>query len=213
MDQKTGRLPLGLEQKVIAHILRYDLHFHQSLVHPFKAKIQECSSEANELHISRTTWRVIHFLCQAHLTGDPVSLSDVFLSIGVSKGTAISCLNSLESWGVIEKTSADGDRRRLNIQFCTIYEDLIARFLCYWAERYSQEIEPQEYAGEDVDGQSIKGQLTPHIRRRLKMILTNAEMIETQALGPVQPAGYVRYANDITSLVSEMLGETKNETA
>lgn len=212
MDQKIGRLPAGLERKVIAHILRYDLHFHQSLVHPLKTKIQEHPQQGSSRHISRTTWRVIHFLCHAHLSGESVSLSDVFLSIEVSKGTAISCLNNLEAWGVVEKTSDDGDKRRLNIQFRPDYEALISNFIHYWAERFSQEVVPNEYALEEIQPNSTS-HLPQSITQKLHMILVNAEMIRTQALGPVQPAGYVRYANDIKELASDMLESLTTEDA
>jgi len=206
LDQKIGRLPAGFQRKIIAHILRYDLHFHQSLVHPLKTKLQENAPCGAKIHISRTTWRVIHFLCQAHLTSDAVSLSDVFLSIGVSKGTAISCLNNLEAWGVVIKTSDDGDKRRLNIQFSPEYESIIFSFIHYWAERYSQEVAPFEYSQGEVQSSSTS-QLPPSLRQNLQRILTNTEMIRTQALGPVQPAGYVRYAHDIKELATEMLND------
>ncbi len=206
MSQKIGKLPAGLEKTVVAHILRYDLHFHQSLVAPIKDAIQKNSPNGSNIHISRTTWRVINFLCHAYLSGESVSLSDVYLSIGVSKGTAISCLNSLESWGAIIKTSAPGDKRRLNIQFSKAYELLIEDFVHYWAERFSKEVAPYEFQ-EEAPAPASSESLPIHTLQKLHKILNSADMIRTQALGVIQPAGYVRYAADIRELTKQMLGD------
>ncbi len=211
MNENLDRSPIRLERIVIAHVLRYDLHFHPSLVQPLKSHIIKHAPQGRSLRISRTTWRVIHYLCQTHLANEPVSLSDVFLSIGVSKGTAISCLNNLETWGVIVKSCDDSDKRRLNIQFSPPYVQIIFDFICFWAERYKSEIAP--FALPTDEPNAMEANVTsPLTTNQLHKILICADKICSQSLGSIHPAGYIRYAADIKEIVTELLADGNRET-
>jgi DNA-binding MarR family transcriptional regulator len=46
------------------------------------------------------------------LSGRNTSVSDIYLSLGVSKSTAIRCVTLLEAFGIFEKSRDPSDRRR-----------------------------------------------------------------------------------------------------
>ena len=57
-------------------------------------------------------WKIIYFVSSGILSGRNTSVSDIYLSLGVSKSTAIRCVTLLEAFGIFEKSRDPSDRRR-----------------------------------------------------------------------------------------------------
>jgi len=57
-------------------------------------------------------WEIIYFVSSGVLSGRNTSVSDIYLSLGVSKSTAIRCVTLLEAFGIFEKSRDPSDRRR-----------------------------------------------------------------------------------------------------
>ncbi|MEL0113484.1 MAG: hypothetical protein VW835_17265 [Rickettsiales bacterium] len=57
-------------------------------------------------------WEIIYFVSSGILSGRNTSVSDIYLSLGVSKSTAIRCVTLLDTFGIFEKSRDPSDRRR-----------------------------------------------------------------------------------------------------
>jgi len=57
-------------------------------------------------------WEIIYFVSSGILSGRNTSVSDIYLSLGVSKSTAIRCVTLLETFGIFEKSRDPSGRRR-----------------------------------------------------------------------------------------------------
>lgn len=66
----------------------------------------------NSKYITIFLWDIIYFVAAGNYNGHNVSVSDIYLSLGVSKSTAIRCVTMLEDLGVLEKERDPDDRRR-----------------------------------------------------------------------------------------------------
>lgn len=76
----------------------------------------------------RTATEILHFLFRCHLTSKTASVSDVYLSTGLARGTAIRCIANLRAMGVIETVSDRRDKRRSLVQFTKPYQRVVSDF-------------------------------------------------------------------------------------
>lgn len=76
----------------------------------------------------RTATEILHFLFRCHLTNKTASVSDVYLSTGLARGTAIRCIANLRAMGVIETVSDRRDKRRSLVQFTKPYQRVVSDF-------------------------------------------------------------------------------------
>lgn len=70
-------------------------------------------------------WEIIQFIAEADFATRSVSVSDIYLSLGISKSTAIRCMKLLESANILLKSRDRNDRRRAVI---TLSDDFRAEF-------------------------------------------------------------------------------------
>jgi DNA-binding MarR family transcriptional regulator len=73
-------------------------------------------------------WEIIHFIAEANFGGRNVSMSDIYLSLGISKSTAIRCVTLLENLEILEKSRDRNDRRCAVI---TLNEEFRTEFVGY----------------------------------------------------------------------------------
>ena len=66
----------------------------------------------NSKYITIFLWDIIYYVAAGNYDGRNVSVSDIYLSLGVSKSTAIRCVTMLEEFGILEKARDPNDRRR-----------------------------------------------------------------------------------------------------
>ena len=83
-------------------------------------------------------WEIIHFIAEADFDGRNVSVSDIYLSLGISKSTAIRCISLLENLEILEKSRDRNDRRRAVI---TLNEEFRSEFMRYLDHIISELVE------------------------------------------------------------------------
>ena len=92
--------------------------------------IRDFSRKNNKLHetellnskyITIFLWDIIYFVAAGNYRGNNVSVSDIYLSLGVSKSTAIRCVTMLEHLGILKKDRDPDDRRRAVIALSTAF--------------------------------------------------------------------------------------------
>lgn len=107
---------------------------HDSLTKPrnLLLRINSALSQAGIRKISkrseRTSTEILYFLFQCHVMGKSASVSDVYLSTGLARGTAIRCIANLKSLGVIETVPDGRDKRRSLIHLTKPYQRIMADF-------------------------------------------------------------------------------------
>ncbi|MBG06411.1 MAG: hypothetical protein CMM59_20310 [Rhodospirillaceae bacterium] len=74
-------------------------------------------------------WEIIYFVAEGNFRGAKVSVSDIYLSLGVSKSTAIRCVAQLEDLGILEKVRDSNDRRRAVITLTGKFRNEFVDFL------------------------------------------------------------------------------------
>ena len=83
-------------------------------------KIQEIDV-LNSKYITIFLWDIIYFVAAGNYNGKNISVSDIYLSLGVSKSTAIRCVSLLEELGILEKARDPDDRRRAVIALSSAF--------------------------------------------------------------------------------------------
>ena len=78
--------------------------------------------------VERTASEVLYYLFRCHVAVAPPSVSDIYLSTGLARGTAIRCIAALHDLGVLETQPDTRDRRRSLVRFAKPYQGLIAEF-------------------------------------------------------------------------------------
>jgi len=74
-------------------------------------------------------WEIIYFVAEGNFRNAKVSVSDIYLSLGVSKSTAIRCVTQLEDLGILEKARDPNDRRRAVITLTGKFRNEFIDFL------------------------------------------------------------------------------------
>jgi signal transduction histidine kinase len=220
-DNKNNLTPRH-RAAVVHHILRYELYRHRRLVQRIialadKNFLADTTRNAN-------TWEVIFFLCRSWLEGAVPTASDVFLTTGLSKGTATTCLNRLDKAGLIQRTPGKDDRRQRFIQLDVAYGNLIEQFVIDCHDEFQQLIPPdRETSDTEEQHQNITGEeqalngdttimacLGHDLRAPLNTIIGYSEAIKEELLGRLRPSGYIEYANDIYQ-AAQHLSEMVND--
>jgi len=92
----------------------------------------------NGINSSILLWEIIHFISEADFDDRNVSVSDIYLSLGISKSTAIRCVTLLENLEILEKSRDRNDRRRAVI---TLNKEFRAEFIRYLDHIISELVE------------------------------------------------------------------------
>jgi len=124
----TAAIPERLRGPLVRHIVDYGLLRRSALHDALAVRIQEVGGRPLGERASRTGFEIMQFLCACSFTGTPPAISDVYLSTGLSKSTAIRTLATLERLGVVEKRPDVADRRRLLIHFTPPFEEVLKQF-------------------------------------------------------------------------------------
>ncbi|MBM3565027.1 MAG: hypothetical protein FJX42_02810 [Alphaproteobacteria bacterium] len=78
--------------------------------------------------VERTATEILYYLFRCHVAGTTPSVSDIYLSTGLARGTAIRCIAQMRDLGVLETGTDTRDRRRSLVQFAGSYQRLIGEF-------------------------------------------------------------------------------------
>lgn len=78
--------------------------------------------------VERTASEILYYLFRCHVAGTTPSVSDVYLSTGLARGTAIRCIAQMRGLGVLETATDTHDRRRSLVQFAKPYQRLVVEF-------------------------------------------------------------------------------------
>lgn len=210
-DKQTSNNLFKNNNVVIDYVLRYELYRHRDLSERL-SKALNVDEQPNAFN--RSTWDILFYLIQCHLEGVDPSVSDIYLSVSISKGTAISGLAELERRGGVEKVSDNEDKRRRLIKVSAPIVNVVHAFVAECKDKLaltnSSDIAPQENGSisEPVSGEpliNLLHELSHDVRTPLTAIIGFSEMIAEEALGPVQPSGYAEYARDIGKAASHLL--------
>lgn len=210
-DSKTSKPQFQNDNIVVDYVLRYELYRHRDLSERLSTVL---NIDTDPDAFNRSTWDILFFLIQSHLEGISPSVTDIYLSTGISKGTAISGLTELERRGGVVKVSDEDDKRRRMIAIANPVIEVVHEFLSECQERLSLADGSSNSPGQSPHT-SIQGsgeplidllhQLSHEVRTPLTAIVGFSEMIADEALGPVQPIGYAEYARDIGKAASHLL--------
>ena len=85
--------------------------------------------------VERTASEILYYLFRCHVAGGTPSVSDIYLSTGLARGTAIRCIGQLRDLGVLETATDARDRRRSLVQFARSYQRLIGEFAEFHHQR------------------------------------------------------------------------------
>lgn len=211
LDHITPKNLLLNDNIVVDYVLRYELYRHRDVSVRLSSALKV---EENPDAFNRSTWDILFYIIQCYLEGIHPSVSDIYLSVSISKGTAISGLAELERRGGIEKVSDQGDKRRRLITISPIIETVIHEFVDECREKLAQagssQNQPQidQNGLEPVSGEpliNLLNELSHDVRTPLTAIIGFSDMIADEALGPVQPVGYAEYARDIGKAATDLL--------
>lgn len=216
LDHLTSNDLLSNDNIVVDYVLRYELYRHRDVSERLSNVLKV---DENPDAFNRSTWDILFYIIQCYLEGMHPSVSDIYLSVSISKGTAISGLAELERRGGIEKVSDKGDKRRRLITISSIIETVIHQFIDECREKLTIAAPIQsrprieQNSLEPVSGEpliNLLHELSHDVRTPLTAIIGFSDMIADEALGPVQPVGYAEYARDIGKAASDLLN-TLNE--
>ncbi len=209
-DFINGRGSNG-RQDLVSHVLRYELYRHRDISERLG---QFLHLDSDPEAFNRSTWDILYYLMQCYLQNFIPTVTDIYLSTNLSKGTAISGLAELERRGAVGKARDNKDGRRRLITVSDEVAALLEDFVTECGERLAPSIDVSNFgraSDAKVSGTSddpminLLRQLSRELRTSLTAILGFSDMIADETLGPVQPAGYSEYARDIRSAASHLL--------
>ncbi len=218
-SQRPGHRPSQLDpaerRRAIEHILRYELYRHRDIASRLSEFLK--ISERPE-GVNRSTWDILFYLMQCYLEGTTPNVTDIYVSTGISKGTAITGIGELELRGAISKAKDASDGRRRRLELSDAVTDILESFVVSTASRITQPTglsADNNWPGVPSTAQAdpligLLNRLSHELRTPLTAIVGFAEMIADQSLGPVHPAGYAEYARDIRRAAQALL-ESLNE--
>lgn len=197
------------DNTVIDHVLRYELYRHRDISERLSTAL---NVDQDPDAFNRSTWDILFYLIQCHLEGIHPSVSDIYLSVSISKGTAISGLAELERRGGIRKISDADDKRRRLIAISTPISNVVHEFVLECKTKLltpdSSGSASEKDNADPVSGEpliNLLHELSHDVRTPLTAIIGFSEMIADEALGPVQPVGYAEYARDIGKAATHLL--------
>lgn len=201
-------------EAAVSQILRYELYRHESLTE----RIRRIAPAAARRHLDdrshQATWQIIFYLCRCYYADYRPTITDVYLSTGISKVTAIKRLRDLDNLGIFEISPDVVDRRRKHVlaslalrraldQFVEEYIGDLRRMVDGPRPNSPATVAPVHWpkGGEGRSGSSRRiaflGDFSHEIRIALNSIIGFSDAIRGEILGPVTPQGYREYANDI----------------
>ena len=114
----TQQLPMITDmterKRVVGHVLKYELYRHRDISDRL-TDLLDIKDQPDAFN--RSTWDILFYLMQCHLQEMVPSVTDIYLSTNLSKGTAITGLAELERRNAVRKVrdQMDGRRRRIDI--------------------------------------------------------------------------------------------------
>lgn len=198
-------------KRVVGHVLRYELYRHRDISDRLSDLL---NVKAEPDAFNRSTWDILFYLMQSHLQEMVPSVTDIYLSTNLSKGTAITGLAELERRGAVRKVRDQMDGRRRRIDISESVAELLEYFIAECGARLGQPYEigpqaPKTEAPEVPSGNDplidLLNRLSHELRTPLTAIVGFSEMIAEETLGPVQPNGYAEYARDIRRAALQLL--------
>ncbi len=99
--------------------------------------------------VERTASEILYYLFRCQLAGGAPSVSDIYLSTGLARGTAIRCIGQLRDLGVLETATDARDRRRSLVRFARSYQRLIDEFAEFHHHRLGELLAQAGFARAD----------------------------------------------------------------
>lgn len=90
---------------------------------PSASAEESSGSELDRRHANGLLWDVVFLIGRQDLAGAPLGVTDLYLHLGVSKGTALRTLDRLLALGCIEKTRDRQDSRRTKLRLTPGFRD------------------------------------------------------------------------------------------
>ncbi len=209
-------LSTALRKRVIDHILRYDLFRHRTLDREFSRAIKRGPQRTGSDRTARAISDILFYLCKAHYEEHVPSISDIYLSAGLSKGTVIAHIQTLQRLGIVEKTASPRDRRRVRVSFTDPYQAILSAFVDQCYEEFGDHIAPDNSDGYRFRAEQAEqasrsktaflANLSHDIRVQLNIIIGFAEIIETETFGPIEPVEYRDYFGNIREAALHLHG-------
>ncbi len=210
-DAPSETFETAERRELVAHVLRYELYRHRDIS---ERLAQRLGVDDNPDAFNRSTWDILYYLIQSHLQSFVPTVTDIYLSTNLSKGTAISGLAELERRGAIAKVRDNEDGRRRLITISEMVAEIVGVFVTECGDRLGTPLSvthamsptPATDLNENDDPLiALLTQLSRELRTPLTAILGFSEMIADETLGPVQPVGYAEYARDIRRAAANLL--------
>ena len=211
----TQQLPMITDmterKRVVGHVLKYELYRHRDISDRL-TDLLDIKDQPDAFN--RSTWDILFYLMQCHLQEMVPSVTDIYLSTNLSKGTAITGLAELERRNAVRKVRDQMDGRRRRIDISKRVAELLEHFVAECGARLGQpfEVGPQaptsETPAKSVSPEpliDLLNRLSHELRTPLTAIVGFSEMIAEETLGPVQPNGYAEYARNIRRAASQLL--------
>lgn len=73
------------------------------------------NSELSRRNANGLLWDVVYLVAEGELSGAEIGVTDLYLTLGVSKGTTLRALDRLLEFGCVEKRRHPQDSRRTNL--------------------------------------------------------------------------------------------------
>ena len=218
----------AVRSAIVAHIIKYEVYRHRRLVQTICASVGGLDAHLTNRKRSRTTWEVILFLCKCYLHSETTT-TDIFLGAGLSKGTAITCINRLTKHNIVEKIPGRHHRRQRRVSLTTKYKTLLERFVVECFEEFQDVISsglqdgPVAHPGDLLqqlkraeNGSRSKSAFIAHLshdlREPLNAVLGFSQALKSEIIGPLHPSGHLEFANGINASALHLL-ELVNDLA
>lgn len=201
-------------EAAVSQILRYELYRHESLTERIRRIAPAAAQQRMAPRSHQATWQIIFYMCRCYYTGHRPTVTDVYLSAGISKVTAIKRLRDLGELGIVTIESDTVDRRRKHAVASPALRRALDRFVDDYVGDLRRMVGDARGADAETDGRprwlphermeggavprtAFLGDFSHEIRIALNSIIGFADAIRGEVLGPVTPQGYREYANDI----------------
>lgn len=86
-------------------------------------------NELSRRHANGLLWDVIYLIAHGEYAGEDVGVTDLYLSLGVSKGTALRALDRLIELDCVEKRRHPKDSRRTNLHLVQRFREGFEKLL------------------------------------------------------------------------------------
>lgn len=144
MGDFSNASPDETRKAVIDHIIKNSLFRDSRIVRRFKGAVSRSLGEETTRKQTKTSWEIIYFLCGVHFSEFTCTVSDIFLSIGVSKTSVIRCVSRLEKMDIVEKKIDPSDSRRRLVTLSNVFEPIVIQFVDECMELFGDLIEVGE---------------------------------------------------------------------